>query len=218
MKKPSTATLLVGLLFIVLGIFFLVNPEAALKIMILVAASLAVIKGLLDLFQFMRIKKKQHKNDYSLLISGVFILVIGILLFFNTTFGIVFTGIIFATWFAIESITTLLSLRFFKVKKGAAFYILLILGILTLFMSILMFMRPFYAALSFTLITGIYLISQGIIITLISIKFKSWFSETKITKKMHEEFTAERETTTTDEFPTPTPPVNKTDLDDSTKK
>lgn len=191
MKKPSTVTLLMGLLFIILGIFFLVNPEAALRIMILLAAILAVIKGLLDLYQFFRIRKKQYKNDYSLLISGVFILIIGILLFFNTTFGILFTGIVFATWFAIESITTLLSLRFFKVKKGAAFFTLLILGIVTLCMSVLMFMLPFYAALSFTLISGIYLIAQGIVITLISIKFKSWFSDKKITKEMREQFTAE---------------------------
>ncbi|MBQ0140971.1 MAG: DUF308 domain-containing protein [Kurthia sp.] len=188
MKKPSTITLLTGILFIGIGLFFLINPVAALKIMILIAASLAVIKGLLDLFQFFRIKKKQHKNDYSLLISGVFILILGILLFFNTTLGALFTGIIFAIWFAIESITTLFSLRFFKEKKGAPFFILLILGILTLVMSILMFMLPFTAALSFTLITGIYLVAQGISITLISIKFKSWFSDKKITKEMRQEF------------------------------
>lgn len=179
MKRPSTLTLLTGILFIALGIFFLVNPAAALKIMIIVAAILAVIKGLLDIYRFYRTKKHSNKNDYSVLLSGVLILLVGILLFFNTTFGIVFTGIIFAIWFFIESVTTLVSLRFFKEKKGAAFYILLVLGILSLAMSILMFMRPFYAALSFTMITGIYFIAQGIVIALIAVKFKSWFNEAK---------------------------------------
>lgn len=184
MKKPSTITLLTGILFIIIGLFFLINPVTALKVMILVAASLAILKGLLDLIHFFQTKKKQHKDDYNLLISGVFILVLGILLLFNTTLGELFTGIVFAIWFAIEALTTLFSLRFFKDKKGAPFFFMLILGIITLIMSILMFMLPFEAALSFTLITGIYLIAQGISITLISIKFKSWFSDKKITHEM----------------------------------
>lgn len=191
MKKPSTLTLVTGLLFIALGVFFLVNPEAALKIMILLAAILAVVKGLLDLYHFIRTRKLAHKNDYNLLISGIFILILGILLFFNSTFGILFTGFVFAVWFAVESITTLLSLRFFKAKKGTPFFILLTLSILALVMSILMFLRPFYAALSFTIITGIYFIAQGIVITIISIKFKTWFSEVKITKQMREDLRAQ---------------------------
>lgn len=198
MKKPSTLTLVTGILFIALGVFFLVNPEAALKIMILLAAILAVVKGLLDLYHFIRTRKATHKNDYNLLISGIFILILGVLLFFNSTFGILFTGFVFAAWFAVESITTLLSLRFFKAKKGAPFYILLALSILTLVMSILMFLRPFYAALSFTIITGIYFIAQGIVITIISIKFKTWFSEVKITKQMREDMRAQHANPSTD--------------------
>lgn len=179
MKRPSTLTLITGLLFIALGIFFLVNPAAALKTMIIVAGVLAIIKGLLDLNRFYKTQKQTTKKDYSILLSGILILILGILLLFNTTFGIVFTGVVFAIWFFIESVSTLLSLRFFKEKKGAAFYILLILGILSLAMSILMFVRPIYSALSFTMITGVYFIAQGIVIALIAVKFKSWFNESK---------------------------------------
>lgn len=183
MKKPSTITLITGILFIAVGIFFLVNPTAALKIMIIIAAILAVIKGLLDIYRFYKTRKATHKNDFSILLSGVLILLVGILLFFNSSFGIVFTGIIFAIWFAIESITTLISLKFFKEKKGGAFYTLLILGVLSLAMSILMFMRPFYAAISFTMVAGVYFIAQGILIFLISLKFKEWFNMDAIKTK-----------------------------------
>lgn len=177
MKRPSTFSILTGLLFIAVGIFFLVNPVAALKMMVIVAGIVAVVKGLLDIMRFFRTKKQTNKNDYSILFSGVLILLIGILLFFNTTFGIVFTGTIFAIWFFFESLSTILSLRFFKEKKGVAFFILLILGILSLALSILMFIRPFYAAFSFTIITGVYFIAQGIVMVLIALNFRTWFKE-----------------------------------------
>ena len=176
MKKFSTFTLITGLIFIGVGIFFLFYPDNALKTVIKIAAILAIVKGIFDLLSFLRLNSQTGKKDYGLIFSGVLILVLGIILFFNTTIGTLITGILFAIWFFFESIGTLLTLRFFNQKSGFAYYLLLILTVFALIMSILMFALPFQAALSFTLITGLYFVFQGIVLAIISLKFKSWFT------------------------------------------
>lgn len=176
MKKITTFTLITGTIFIAFGIFFLVKPEIALKSMVLIAAALAVIKGIFDIFNYLFSRKKSNKPETSSLIFGLFILALGILLFFNTDFGILFTGFLFALWFAIESIMTLITLKYFRVKSSPAFYIILAFTIIALALSVLMFIRPFYSAMSFTILTGAYFLIQGIVLTIISINVRSWFS------------------------------------------
>lgn len=176
-KKPGNFAILIGILFILIGLLFLIKPEFALRTMILVAAILALIKGITDIAVYFYLKNKGRDVRFTQLLIGILIILLGILLVFNSYFGIIFIGVIFAFWFAFESIATLSSLRFFTVKNGFSFWLLLILSLLSLVMSILLFIRPFYAALGFTIVVGLFFLFQGIVLTLISIKYKSWFIE-----------------------------------------
>ncbi|GEK34593.1 DUF308 domain-containing protein [Kurthia sibirica] len=177
MKKPSNYAIFIGILFIAIGFVFLIKPEFALRTMIIIAGILALIKGVSDLFMYFRLKKGGRKADFSLLLSGIFILLLGILLLFNNYFGSVFIGVLFAIWFAFEALATLFSLRFFTVKKGFGFWFLLILSLVSLALSVLLLIRPIYSALSFTLIVGLFFLFQGIVLSVIAVKFKAWFSE-----------------------------------------
>ena len=72
MKKFSTFTLITGLIFIGVGIFFLFYPDNALKTVIKIAAILAIVKGIFDLLRFFRLNSQTGKKDYGLIFSGVF--------------------------------------------------------------------------------------------------------------------------------------------------
>lgn len=98
----------------------------------------------------------------SLLIIGVFDIILGFLLLFNLTTSIMALPFVFATWFLVDSIGGLFSLEQAKSLSTANYWLQLILSIVGILISISLLFDPITLALTLSFLVGFYLMWIGI--------------------------------------------------------
>ncbi|WP_010288991.1 HdeD family acid-resistance protein [Kurthia massiliensis] len=161
MKKMSRFTLLLALLSLILAIFLFIKPISTLKIIVIICAAIAIIKGLTDIWRYFRLKKRTGTNQTWRLIVGIIVAALGLYLCIYPTGGLTILGFIFAIWFFIDVIGNLAEIQSMRENKGL-YWIAMIFNLLCLIVAILLLVRPMYAAISLTLMLGFYFLFQAI--------------------------------------------------------
>lgn len=154
--------LIVGVLFILTALISFRNPVGNLAGITVFFGMLAIVKGGFDLFFRNKVKKITGMPGTSLLIIGVFDIILGFLLLFNLTTSIMALPFVFATWFLVDSIGGLFSLEQAKSLSTANYWLQLILSIVGILISISLLFDPITSALTLSFLVGFYLMWIGI--------------------------------------------------------
>lgn len=161
MKKVSRFTLLLAFLSLVLAIFLFIKPISTLKLIVIICALIAIIKGITDIWRYFRLKKRTGRTQTWRLVFGIVIAALGFYLCIYPTGGLTILGFIFAVWFLIEIIGNLAEIQAMRVNKGL-YWVAMLFNVLCLIVVILLLIRPMYAAISLTLMLGFYFLFQSI--------------------------------------------------------
>ncbi|EPH72678.1 hypothetical protein D929_01898 [Enterococcus faecalis 02-MB-P-10] len=156
-------SLLIGILFILTSLLSFQNPAGDLVGLVLVFASLAIVKGIYELYARYSIKKISGKKSYLLVVLGILDILIGVYLLFNLDVGLVALPIVFAIWFLIDSILNLFTLDFARAISTGYFWFTLIINILGIIVGIMLLFDPLTSALTLSFLVGVYFMMAGII-------------------------------------------------------
>lgn len=154
--------LIVGVLFIITSLIAFRNPVGNLAGITVFFGMIAIIKGLFDVFFRNKVKKITGMPGTSLLIIGIFDILLGFLLLFNLTTSIMALPFVFATWFLVDSIGGLFSLEQARALSTTNYWLQLIVSILGILISISLLFDPITSALTLSFLVGFYLMWIGI--------------------------------------------------------
>lgn len=151
-------TCVIGALFIIAGVFFLINPSQSFNNLIHYVGIVFTIFGILGIVSSL-FNKSFVGNSF--FISGILALILGLILVFNGGITIKFISILFAVWLILSSILTMFASAFFT-AGGVLSTRVLITSILKLICGILIITTPILTFVFSGLVLGIIFIFIGI--------------------------------------------------------
>ena len=152
-------SLILGIIFVGLGIWSLTRPGSAIKGIVWVIALAMLLSGILSLMSYFDVRSLLGRNNWSALVTGILDIVLAILVFMNLNGSFLFLGYIFAFWFLFDSIT---AIEFGSFVPHSGFnMVLAILGILA---GIIMLFNPILGALTVVYLLAFYLFLFGILL------------------------------------------------------
>ncbi|MFV0413704.1 MAG: HdeD family acid-resistance protein [Oscillospiraceae bacterium] len=154
--------LIVGILFILGGIFTFANPAGALASLVFVFSILLAVRGIADISRYFRVKKFWGTSITLSLIVGILDIVLGIFLLFNLGAGVVALSILFPVWFMIDCIINLAHLDLVKAYSKGLFWFTLIVNIIGIVIAVLMMAQPVTAAFTLAAFIALYLLVLGL--------------------------------------------------------
>lgn len=153
---------LIGLLFVIASLVSFNNPDSSLKAVVYVFAIAAVLKGIFELFFRRKLHEFTNQKSTLLMILGIFDLLIGVFLLFNTNAGLLALPYIFAIWFIVDSIMGLVGADIYKVNGSSYYWFILIVNIIGIIVGIMLLFNPIVSAFTLAFLVGFYLMMIGI--------------------------------------------------------
>ena len=164
-KAFKWAEIILGVLFIGLGIYTLCNPlSAALSVTVIYALG-ALVTGLVDIFTFFHPKARTAKENRILtLVAGILLVFSGIVLLCNPfSSTVMLTGIFFPIWFTVHCMNRITSLSMFKDQMSTiSYWTSLILNIFALVMGFSMMGNLLFSLNTMATLIAFFFLLEGI--------------------------------------------------------
>lgn len=160
-RKTNWYEVILGVLFVVLGIATFFYTGAALRTFVIAYAILALIGGIVHIIGFYKLNKAGIPAGISL-VSGILDIIVAILLFSNLREGMLVLALLFPIWFIMNCISQIAKLGIVKTIHKGSYWGILILNILGIIMGVMLMFNPLASAISMVYIIGLYLIFMGI--------------------------------------------------------
>lgn len=162
-KALGWGELIVGILFIVLGIYTFINPYTVLKGSTIVYGIFSLVTGIMDIVYYVKLEQRTGFAPVLSLVGGIISIIAGLLILFNLMAGTWVLIILFPIWFITHCIARLTHLSFIRMFVGSIYYYFtLIVNILGIILGFMMIANPFFSLLSASYTIGIYLLVLGI--------------------------------------------------------
>lgn len=154
---------LLGLVLVVLGVYTLFNPQAALGGVVVVYSIVAIVAGIADIVFYTRLKSNVGIGPTVTLVTGILSVLAGFMLLLNPVVGRWIFSLAFPVWVMAHSISRLASHRAirFVAGKGVA-TCSLVLSILGILAGVLMFLSPTLSAMSLGYLVAVSLVLHGV--------------------------------------------------------
>ena len=157
LKKELNFSIIASLIYIVIGIVIVSNPETTLSIVGRIVAGLAIVYG--TIISIINIANLKEEGDLSF---GILLIVMGIaLLIFPNSLNILFSlGV--GIWFITSSVSRIKFAILIKEVKDVNWKIILVSAIITLILGICFIFTPLSTAVIVTTISGLLMVVYAI--------------------------------------------------------
>lgn len=165
------AEFIIGIALAVLGAYTLINPDIALRNVVLLGGIIAIACGIADAVFYVRLERRTGFAPGTLILSAVLNILLGIVLLLNLNVGAWLLSILFPLWFMLHCIGRLANAGIVRLIAGkGSYWLTLIINILGLGIGVALLVMPQASTLVFGYLMGIYLLAAGIgsIITALS--------------------------------------------------
>lgn len=129
-----------SILFLIFGIILFTNPNGIVKFLSYITGGILIIIGITNLFSYRKILKKLNIEETSKLISGIILIILGLIVILFSSFIETTIRLVFGAWIIYSGVIKLIESITFKSDK-VTFYV-------NLAISILMIIVGFYVALT----------------------------------------------------------------------
>lgn len=160
-NRNKIVELILGILFIIIGIYSFTRPVQAIIFLIFWFGILAIIRGIADIFGFSKYDESVGKGIR--IFSGILDIIIGYLFISNVALGIFWITILFSFWILMESISNLFLDSRLSKQNGIAKIGLLILDVLCFIIAIAMLFNPVVVIVTLPVILGTFAVLFGVI-------------------------------------------------------
>ncbi|WP_430611688.1 HdeD family acid-resistance protein [Enterococcus sp. DIV0876] len=156
------AYFILGILFIFVSLISFRDPTSSLVTIVYVFAITAILKGIFELFVRRKLHEYTNQKSTMLIVLGIFDLLVGILLLFNISAGLVALPFVFAGWFLVDSIAALVTAGVYKERSSGYYWFHVIVNILGILLGIMLLFNPISSALTLAFLVGFYFMIIGI--------------------------------------------------------
>lgn len=160
--KFSFKRLVLGIFFMIVGVFALRNPKDTLSVIAVYLGIAAVIKGIVYIFLNFKMKREKGSNSPSIIFIAIFDILVGITFFVNPTFIGKFLTYVLAIWFIMDCIGGLSTLYLAKKVSQSYFIFKIIANVLGIVLGIMVIYEPMRLGMLVTTVVGIYFVIFGV--------------------------------------------------------
>lgn len=154
--------LILGVLFILISLLSFNNPGGSLSAIVIFFAILAIINGIFSIVVRNQIKNMTGLRATAFLILGIIELILGIILLFNLSAGILALTYVFAFWFIADSVRNLFFLDHARTFGNGHYWLTLIVNLIGVLVGIMLFFDPIVSAFTISFLIGFYFMLIGI--------------------------------------------------------
>ena len=162
MKNSRIIDLLLGIIFVVIGIMAVNRPATTLGFLVFFFGVLAIVRGITAIVGLGAMTGQSSRGFR--IVLGVFDIIIGVMFLSNMIRGVLFLGVMFAVWFLMESIGHLFLTARFNQSKGFMKIIILLFDILCMILAVMLLFNPIIATLTLPKLVGFSAISFGFVL------------------------------------------------------
>ncbi|MBG9979161.1 HdeD family acid-resistance protein [Ruoffia tabacinasalis] len=155
-------SLIIGIIYIVLGILAFNNPLGSASFVIYLFAFAVAFKGIAQIIIRNRLKEYSGMTNNWMIVIGIIDIIIGVFLFFNVTAVFIALPIVFAMWFIIDSVIALISARTIRKYSKRNFWLIVFLSIISIIIGIILIFNPIASILTVAYLVGIYFTLNGL--------------------------------------------------------
>lgn len=157
-NKFDPFALILGVLFIVIAIFSIKNPLSTFSMVIIIAAIASLSTGFYKLFW---IRPFLGKTTW-LTLNAVLDIIVGFLMLFNDSFGMVYVSVLIALMFLGDSFTTLWLANYIRNFSHKYFVLDVFISILGIILGIVLLFSPLITAISISMMIALLFLIFGI--------------------------------------------------------
>ncbi len=155
--------IIMGILLILLGLFTILRPSAALEGVVMVYGIIAVLTGIADIVFYIKIDRHMGFLPTVSLISGLLSVMAGVMLLAYPAAGTWVLSMLFPIWFIAHCIARLSHLNIIRITAGGFYYYFtIIINVIGIILGIIMIFNPAISFFSIGYIIGAYLILLGV--------------------------------------------------------
>lgn len=162
-KRFDWMSLILGIIFIVLGCWSLRNPDTTLSLLSILVGMGAILKGVYELMLRNTVKNLLGARSTWLLILSIVDIVLGVVFIFHIAAGVMTISIIFAIWFIVDCIGQLYVASFYKRFRKGYYWLLVILNVLGILIGISLLFNPIVSALTIVWLISFFLLLIGVL-------------------------------------------------------
>lgn len=173
--------LILGFAFLMLGIFTFVNPGSAMSTVVYVYGFAAIMGGAAGIVFYAAARHRAGFGPVSCLISGIFNILLGILLVSNVWVGRFALSFLFSFWLIFLCGLRLCSLGFIRLFAGnGEYWLTLVINVLGLLLGFFLLVNPVSSLLTMAVMIACYLVFGGVEMIVFAFghfKHRDYFSE-----------------------------------------
>lgn len=154
---------LLGILSVFVGIMVFNNPLTAAGFVIYMIAFLAIFRGISLIIIRNSVKNATEQSPTILLVMGILNIIIGIFILFNVTASILALPVVFAIWFIVDSLISLLNAGTIREYSKGRFWFVVVSSIIGIILGVLLLHNPWASFITIAMLVGTYFIINGII-------------------------------------------------------
>lgn len=140
------SSLLIGVFFLIIGVFIISFPEENLFAITWLIGILFVITGFIEIFVRRIMKQATQKGSNLLIVLGIINIILGILILFNVVTSTTFIVYLFAIWFIINAVLNMFTITPAEGSNKRFHMVSILLNIIEIIFGVILLFNPLIAA------------------------------------------------------------------------
>lgn len=161
-KRSFNTSLIISILFVIIGLFLFIKPDATISIISYIVGGFLLLIGLVNVYKYFSSESKLNVFSFDLA-YGVLLLIAGIFLIIDTTIFAKVFNIVLGIWIIVNSITKFQYGLILKRAKNTDWAYTFLVSILMFLWGIVLLINPFKSALTITQIIGVFIIVYAVL-------------------------------------------------------
>ena len=162
LRYMKTGTFLLSIAYVVLGVLLLVMPETSLLWICYAFGAVVLLTGAVCLVQYARIRGTGFAAPF-MLVGGVITGALGVFTLLKPAVVASFLPVVFGLFIVVDGLNRIGSGISLAKQQGRRWWVLLLLGVLSIALGLFLILRPLDIALSVVMLCGILLIVEGVL-------------------------------------------------------
>lgn len=161
-KKTFNISLIASFIFIIVGLFLFIKPDATISIISYITGSILLLLGLINMYRYFTSNEKLNMFSFNLA-YGVLLVIAGLFLIIDTTIFAKVINIIVGIWIIINSITKFQYGLVLKKAKNNDWTYTILVSLLSFAWGIALLINPLESALTITQVIGVFIIVYAVL-------------------------------------------------------
>lgn len=161
-KKTFNTSLVTSIIFVIVGLFLFIKPDATISIISYMIGAVLLFLGLINIYKYFSSDNKINMFSFDLA-YGVLLSIAGLFLIIDTSIFAKVINVILGIWIIVNSITKFQYGFALKKVKNRDWPYTILVSLLSFIWGVVLLINPFESALTITQIIGIFIIVYAVL-------------------------------------------------------